>query len=129
MRLGFHPGTIVITVRLQLSGGLALDGPELWRVDTGSCLLVPGLAADRSKASWTGVRRPGPGRPLTLQLYWNAFDSLRSPWRYSVTITVKDQAGALLPGRDGHVNPTVLPCDLGGESPHWDHRHIPIRIL
>jgi hypothetical protein len=129
MRLGFNPGTEWISVKLRASGGVGIEGAELWRAAEGTYVAVPGEPADATGAIWTDLPRRGPGGALMLQLYWSAFDPAHAAWRYPVTITVTDQFGGLLPGRDGHVNPMVMACDIGREVPNWDHHQTAISIV
>jgi hypothetical protein len=123
------PGALVtLSVQLSLGGGVRIADPELWQHDGRGFVRLPGPAVIRDGALWRGVPRIGAGGAIVLQVYWSALDPLNGRCRYPAQIEVRDQAGEILAGRNGHVNPTVLPCDLGVAVPSWDHREQSIVI-
>lgn len=129
MRLVLLDSVRTFSVDLDVGGAVALDDPELWQHDGNGYVKLPAPQKRQSSARWAGVPRVGPAGSVILQLYWNANDPMHDKWRYPATIKVADQAGALLPGRDGHNNPVVLQCDVGREVPGWSHEQEPISIL
>lgn len=129
MRLAFNPGSEAISLRLRAGGGVTVEGAELWRMNAGGYVRVTDILPDAAGAEWTNLARSEDRQPLVLQLNWRAFAPSHARWRYPVTITLVDQAGALLAGRDGHMNPVVIPCDIGSEIANWGHHQQPISIV
>ena len=129
MRCNFNNGTTAVNVDLQLGGGVAIDGPELWILVGQNFVQAPGPpTVTAARARWRNIPRPAHGG-IFLQLFWSAFDPMHNTWRYEAKITVTDQSGARLPGRDGHVNPARLPRDVGAIVPSWGHEQEPISIF
>lgn len=133
MRLTFNPDTLTLSVKLELGGAVALDGPELWQFNGQTYNKLPNpqqpnQQPPNSEATWSNVPRVGPNGLVMLQLHWDAFEPTKPKWRYPAKVTVTDEGGRRLKGRDGHVNPTVLPCDIGDEALHEGHERLFIGI-
>lgn len=129
MRLSFTPGTTSISVNIQLGAAVAIDEPEVWRFNGAAFTKENRTSLTAGGADWSRIARGGATQDLYLELYWSAFDPQHDHWLYDVTISVRDQTGALLPGREGHPNPTVLHRSVGEEVAGWDHHREPISII
>jgi hypothetical protein len=80
-------------------------------------------------ATWTDlISFDEPTREVRIGVRWVTMDSVTPGRRYKATLSILDEAGALLPARPGYANPVAINGRIGPAADPTDERRVSIVI-